>query len=128
MTEREWRLAQSRSGPRFGFGSSNGNPMVRAQRFGKNSAAQVVDSHLNTIMKNGIRRADIDILEKEIDSADTDKSAREAVEEGLESARERQRDLRKQFDRLRRLSAGSPQAHYVPSDSRKARNSLSLRG
>jgi hypothetical protein len=67
------------------------------------SLAQVVDSRLVHTLDAGIRHADVDRLEREIEDADLDASARETVEEELEQARERQEELLGQIDRVRRV-------------------------
>ncbi|HEY6394766.1 MAG TPA: DISARM system SNF2-like helicase DrmD [Candidatus Binataceae bacterium] len=80
------------------------------------SLAQVIDGRLDAVMKTGIRRAEIDLLENEIDAANLDQSAREAVEEELEATRERQLELRKQIDRLRSMLAESQKAIGLSQD------------
>src|SRR5204863_4281425 len=74
------------------------------------SLAQVIDTRLDTLMKNGIRRKEIDAIEHEIQSADLVSEQRQAVEEELEVNRERQLDLRKQIDHLRDMLASSQKA------------------
>ena len=74
------------------------------------SLAQVIDNRLESLLKNGIRRKEVNALELEIDSADLEKDQRDAVEEELEANRERQEDLRRQIDRLRDLLATSQKA------------------
>jgi SNF2 family DNA or RNA helicase len=80
------------------------------------SLSQVIDSRLDTLMKDGIRRKKINALELEIDSADLEKEQRQTVEEELESNRERQENLRKQLDRLRDLLASSQKATGLTQD------------
>ena len=58
-------------------------------------------------MKQGIRRDQIDAMEKDIETADLDADKRQTVEEELEATRERQDDLRKQIDQLRNRLAES---------------------
>jgi superfamily II DNA or RNA helicase len=66
------------------------------------SLAQVIEGKLaDTLTKSGIRRADIDRLEREIDAADLARDFKETVTEELEAARERQNELREQIDGLR---------------------------
>jgi superfamily II DNA or RNA helicase len=66
------------------------------------SLSQVVEGKLtDTLARAGIRRLEIDALEKEIDSADLDAEAREVVSEELEAARDRQKDLAAQIEQLR---------------------------
>jgi len=90
------------------------------------SLSQVIDGRLDAVMKTGIRRAEIDLLENEIESADLGTSAREAVEEELEATRERQLDLRKQIDRLRGMLADSQKAIGLSQDHFRAAISCAL--
>ncbi len=75
------------------------------------SLAQVIDTRLDALMKNGIRRKEIDVIEHEIQSADLEQEQRQAVEEELEANRERQLDLRKQIDHLRDMLAKVAKGH-----------------
>jgi hypothetical protein len=88
--------------------------------------AQVIDGRLDAVMKTGIRRADIDLLENEIETANLDQSARKAVEEELEATRERQLDLRKQIDRLRGMLADSQKAIGLSQDHFRSAISCAL--
>ena len=90
------------------------------------SLAQVIDGRLDAVMKTGIRRAEIDLLENEIDAANLDQSAREAVEEELEATRERQVELRKQIDRLRSMLAESQKAIGLSQDHFRSAISCAL--
>ena len=90
------------------------------------SLAQVIDGRLDAVMKTGIRRAEIDLLENEIDAANLDQSAREAVEEELEATRERQLELRKQIDRLRSMLAESQKAIGLSQDHFRSAISCAL--
>lgn len=74
------------------------------------SLGQVIDSRLDDLMKDGIRRKKIGVLELEIETADLGKEQRQTVEEELESNRERQENLRMQIDRLRDLLDSSQKA------------------
>jgi DNA-binding transcriptional regulator YiaG len=74
------------------------------------SLSQVIDSRLDALMKDGIRRKKINTLELEIETADLEKEQRQTVEEELESNRERQENLRRQIDRLRDLLDSSQKA------------------
>lgn len=65
------------------------------------SLAQVIDARLADSLRLGIRRSQIDEMERNIDSADLDADRRRVVEGELEAARERQDALREQIDRLR---------------------------
>ena len=82
------------------------------------SLAQVIDANLTQTLKRGIRREMVDTLEREIESADLPADHRQAVEEELDAARERQQALRKQIDTLRNLlddsqkSIGLDEAHF----------------
>ena len=71
------------------------------------SLAQVIDVRLADTLKHGIRRDQIDAMEKEIESSDLDAEKKQTVEEELEAACERQDDLRKQIDQLRTRLADS---------------------
>jgi len=55
----------------------------------------------DTLTKRGIRRAALDELEREIDSADLDSGSKETVAEELEDSRDRQSALKDQIDTLR---------------------------
>ncbi len=91
------------------------------------SLAQVIDGRLDAVMKAGIRRDDIDLMESEIETADLDQNAREAVEDELEATRERQLDLRKQIDRLRGMLADSQKAIGLSQDHFRSAISCALR-
>ena len=65
------------------------------------SLAQVIEGKLADTLARGIRHADIEQLEQQIDRADLDRDFKDIVSEELEAARERQDDLRKQIDVLR---------------------------
>lgn len=65
------------------------------------SLAPVVERRLEKQLMGGIRRADIDRLELEIDAEDVDPEAKEANATELEDSRDRQEALRKQIDSLR---------------------------
>jgi len=74
------------------------------------SLAQVIDARLADTLRAGIRRDQVDALEREIETADLDPDRRQAVEEELEATRERQNALAKQIDRLRDLLAKSQES------------------
>lgn len=90
------------------------------------SLAQVIDSRLDTLMKGGIRRNDVETLEHEIESADLEQEKREAVEEELEGTRERQLDLRKQIQHLQDLLERSERSIGLAQDDFRAAVSCSL--
>jgi superfamily II DNA or RNA helicase len=71
------------------------------------SLAQVIDARLADTLRTGIRRDQLDALEREIETADLDPDRRHAVDEELEATRERQHALAEQIDRLRTLLAES---------------------
>lgn len=74
------------------------------------SLSRVIDDRLDVLMKNGIRRAQSDVMAKEIDEFDLDSDQRAAVEEELEASRERKLDLKKQIDQLRNMLESSQEA------------------
>ncbi|QDU01937.1 RNA polymerase-associated protein RapA [Gimesia chilikensis] len=82
------------------------------------SLSQVIDSNLAKTLTQGIRHEFLDSLESEIESADLDDSRRSAIEQDLESARQRQQELREQIDHLRTLleksrkSIGLSEEHF----------------
>jgi SNF2 family DNA or RNA helicase len=84
------------------------------------SLAQVIDTRLDALMKNGIHRKEIDAVEREIESADLEQEQRQAVEEELEANRERQLRLREQIDRLRDMLARSKEAVGLSEDHFRA--------
>lgn len=90
------------------------------------SLSQVIDSRLDLLMKNGIRRRDIDALELEIDSADLEEDRRAAVEEELEATRERQNELREQIEKLSTMLEDSQQAISFSKDHFRSAISCAL--
>jgi len=67
------------------------------------SLAQVIEGKLADTLLRGIRHADVDQLERTIDTSDLDGNFKETVGEELEAARERQDELRDQQARLQDL-------------------------
>lgn len=65
------------------------------------SLAQVLESRLSVTLQGGIRHHDVARLEREIKDADLDPAEKAVTAEELESARQRQDELRKQIDQLR---------------------------
>lgn len=65
------------------------------------SLSKVVENRLGVLLKKGIRRDQIQDLEKEIEDAKPDDATAQVVKQELEEARDRQDDLRKQIDVLR---------------------------
>ena len=73
------------------------------------SLAQVVDAQLESTLKHGIRRNQIGLLEKSINTAHIDSERRKVMDEELESARLRQDDLKAQIQTLQDLLEKSQQ-------------------
>jgi superfamily II DNA or RNA helicase len=90
------------------------------------SLSQVIDGRLDLLMKNGIRRREIDALTLEIDSADLEEDRRAAVEEELEAARERQTELRDQIEKLSTMLGNSQQAISFSKDHFRSAISCAL--
>lgn len=67
------------------------------------SLSRVIDDDLDQLLKNGIRRSELAFLTAEIGKAGLDADKRLALEEDLESARERQNELRESIDQLRNM-------------------------
>jgi ERCC4-related helicase len=67
------------------------------------SLSQVIDSQLESLLRKGIRRKKVDELEHEINETELEPSKREAIENELESARERQNELRDSIEQLRTM-------------------------
>ncbi|HEY1067836.1 MAG TPA: DISARM system SNF2-like helicase DrmD, partial [Pirellulales bacterium] len=65
------------------------------------SLSQVIEGRLGETLSGGIRHRDVGDIEEKIDRADLEPDRKQAVVEELEAARDRQDDLRKQFDVLR---------------------------
>ena len=90
------------------------------------SLAQVIDSRLESMLKSGIRRSEIDNLAQQMESADLETGMRDTVAEELESSRDRQMDLRLQVDRLRNLLDASKKAVGLKEEHFRAAVSCSL--
>jgi hypothetical protein len=90
------------------------------------SLAQVIDTKLARTLRYGIRRADIEALEREIETADLEAEHRQTVEEELEAARERQDQLRSQIDRLRTLLDASQKSIGLHEDHFRSAISCAL--
>lgn len=67
------------------------------------SLAKVIDDRVEQRLKRGIRHKDAEQLAKEIEGEDLDPERRAATEEELESARERQEELKSQIETCRTL-------------------------
>jgi len=88
------------------------------------SLAQVVEGKLtDTLSRAGIRRVEIDSLEREIDSADLDAITKQVVSEELETTRDRQEQLGGQIEQLRNLLNDSRE--WVGLDENDFRAALS---
>ncbi len=91
------------------------------------SLSQVIEGRLEKLMKNGIRRRDLPVLEQQIRDANIETGQRETMQEELEVARERQDGLREQIDRLRGMLNRSRQAVGFDEDHFRAAISCGLR-
>ena len=69
------------------------------------SLSQVIDSRLDDLLKHGIRRHDTLRLAGEIAAARLDPEHQEAIHTELESARDRQNDLRRSIEQLEGMMA-----------------------
>ena len=90
------------------------------------SLSQVIEGRLETLMKNGIRRRDLSVLERQIRDANIEAERRQVMEEELEASRERQSALREQIDRLRGMLQRSRQAVAFDEDHFRAAISCGL--
>jgi superfamily II DNA or RNA helicase len=87
------------------------------------SLSQVLESRLAESLRSGIRRADAERLAKEIDDAELDGDRRATTEEELESARQRQGELRSQIEYLERRKADS--LNWIGLDAEALTDALS---
>jgi superfamily II DNA or RNA helicase len=82
------------------------------------SLSRVIDDELDELLKHGIRRREIDRLQRDVEAAQLDTEKSEALQDELESVRERQNDLRKSIDVLRTMmerskeEVGLDEAHF----------------
>ncbi len=82
------------------------------------SLSKVIDDELDELLKDGIRRREIDRLQKNVEAAELNDEKRQALREELEAVRERQTDLRRSIDSLRtmmersREEVGLDEAHF----------------
>ncbi len=74
------------------------------------SLSRVIDDELDELLKHGIRRREIDRLQKDVEAAELDEEKRKAIQEELETVRERQNDLRRSLDVLRTMMERSKEA------------------
>jgi superfamily II DNA or RNA helicase len=90
------------------------------------SFSQVIDDELDELLKHGIRRREIDQLEREIESAQLDDEKSGNIKEELESTRERQNDLRVSIDQLRSMMERSQREVGLDEDHFRAAISCAL--
>ncbi len=90
------------------------------------SLSQVIDSRLAKSMSLGIRHRAISQLESDLEAANMDEASRTAIENDLESARERQSGLREQIDRLRTLLEKSRKSIGLSDEQFRSAISCSL--
>lgn len=82
------------------------------------SLSRVIDDELDELLKHGIRRREVDRLQKEVEAAQLDDEKSQALQDELESVRERQNDLRESIDQLRSMmersqrEVGLDQEHF----------------
>jgi superfamily II DNA or RNA helicase len=67
------------------------------------SLSQVIDGRLDDLLKFGIRRSEMQRLTAEIEATELSPEHKEALNEELESSRERQNELRVSIDQLRTM-------------------------
>ena len=67
------------------------------------SLSKVIDDDIERRLNKGIRHRDVERLATEIEKKDIDAERKRITEEELETARDRQEDLKKQIERCRNL-------------------------
>ena len=87
------------------------------------SLSKVLDDDIERMLKAGIRHRDADELVRQIEVADLDEERKRISEEELESARERQEDLKKQISTCQSLLEKSRE--WVGFQSGRFRDALS---
>ncbi len=87
------------------------------------SLAQVIEGKLADTLSGGIRHAEVERLERTIDSSDLDLNFKETVTEELEAALDRQDELREQKEKLQDLLKTS--RDWVGLDADHFRSALS---
>jgi hypothetical protein len=90
------------------------------------SLAQVIDTRLAGMLGAGIRRQQVESLERDIEAADLDAQIRQTVEAELETARQRQDALRRQVDLLRTQLERSQQTIGLDQEHFRSAISCSL--
>lgn len=85
------------------------------------SLSKVIDDDVERRLGQGIRHRDVERLASEIEAADLDREKKRVSDEELESARERQEDLKAQIERCRTLLERSREwARFEPGPFREA--------
>lgn len=87
------------------------------------SLSRVIDDELDELLKHGIRRKEIDRLQKDVEAAQLDEVKGQTVQDELESVRERQNDLRESIEQLRTMMERSQKA--VGLDEQHFRSAIS---
>lgn len=90
------------------------------------SLSRVIDEELGSMLKHGIRRSDIALVQEQVEAAGIDHEKSAAIMEDLEASRERQDDLRRSIDTLRNLLADSKKAVGLEEDQFRATISTAL--
>jgi SNF2 family DNA or RNA helicase len=90
------------------------------------SLSQVIDRRLDSLLKTGIRRKEIEALTHTIEAVELEKESRQVVEDELEAARDRQLDLRNQIERLSTMLSRSQQEIAFNKDHFRSAVSCSL--
>ena len=90
------------------------------------SLSQVIDRRLDSLLKSGIRRKEIDNLTHTIETLELENESRQVVEDELEAARDRQLDLRKQIEKLSTMLSRSQQEIAFNKDHFRSAVSCSL--
>lgn len=67
------------------------------------SLSKVIDDELDELLIHGIRRKEIARIQRDIEGAHLDEEKKSAIQEELESTRERQNELRESIDQLRTM-------------------------
>jgi superfamily II DNA or RNA helicase len=90
------------------------------------SLSRVIDDELDELLKHGIRRREIDHLQREVEAAQLDEEKSEAVRDELESVRERQNELRASIDQLRSMMERSQKEVGLDEDHFRSAISCAL--
>ena len=90
------------------------------------SLSKVIDDDIERRLRRGIRHAEAEDLARELEESDLEEERKKRVEEELESARERQDDLRAQIERCRSLLDASRRWTQFDADPFRSALSCSL--